>query len=397
MSCRIDSYAVLCALGSSSEEILGNLADSKREYLSCSETLFSERAVMVGAVHVDLPPISSELAHFNSRNNRMALWAFTQLKERIEELKSEFGAHRIGIVIGSSTSGIASLEAALKEHAQSGKLSEGYDYKQSELSSTSAFLAEVTGVSGPVYTVSTACTSSMKALSSAKTLLESGLCDAVISGGIDSLCHLTVEGFGSLELLSESVANPLSNNRDGINIGEGGGLCILTKDKGGVQIAGVGDSCDAYHISAPHPEGEGSRNALEKAMLEAGVTPQQVDYVQLHGTGTGFNDMAESKAVYSLFGDRTPCSSIKPYVGHTLGASGALGVLLSAMILEQSPVPFFPGQKWDGVRDKELAPVAVLSENRPVKTDAVLHLLINNIAFGGNNCALLLSYGGSDD
>lgn len=396
MPCKIDSYATISALGASTEEILSNLNCSEMEFLSNSEELHEERAVMVGMVKAILPELPEYLSRYNCRNNRLTYALFQKIEKRFEELKSSVGAHRIGIVIGSSTSGISSLEMALKDVSKGKDLPEWYDYAQSEVSGTSNFLADLTGVTGPTYSVSTACTSSMKALGSAKALLDSGICDVVLTGGIDSLCKLTVQGFGSLELLSENVANPHSVNRDGINIGEGGGLCILTKEEGGVQICSIGESSDAYHISAPHPEGEGSRKAISSALEAAKITPKDVDYIQLHGTGTHFNDIAESHAVGAIFGDSVPCSSIKPLVGHTLGASGVLGVLLTAMTTGEAERPFFPGQKWDGVMDPEMSAISILSENRQVPEKSVIYTVVNNIAFGGNNCAIVLSTDRSD-
>ena len=293
------------------------------------------------------------------------VWAYLQLRDRVDFLKKKFGANRIGMVFGTSTSGIYNLENAV-HNKKNGSFPPDFHYKFSENAYFANYLKNAFGITGPAYTVSTSCTSGVKALSSAKTMLDCGFCDAVITGGIDTLCQLTVKGFDSLELLSNGIANPMSANRDGINIGEGIAICILTREVGGVQIKGIGESCDTYHVSSPDPEGTGALRSMIMAMENARLLKENVDYIQLHGTGTNLNDISEAKAIFNIWGDSIACSSLKPLIGHTLGISGIMGVLICALILEQDQDRvFLPKHIWDGCRDENIPPIRLLDCNTP--------------------------------
>ncbi len=290
---------------------------------------------------------------------------------------------RIGVVLGTSTSGIGETETAQATRRQHGDWPRDFHYQRHEIGAPSCFVAEQLGVTGPAYTLSTACSSSAKALASARRLLAAGACDAVIAGGADSLCHLTVNGFAALEAVSDSPCQPFSTTRNGINLGEAAALFLVTREAGGIQLAGYGESSDAHHISAPRPDGEGARHAMQGALEMAGVVPSAIDYLNLHGTATVQNDSMEARAVSALFGNSLPCSSTKALTGHTLGACGALEAAFCWMALEAGRLPPHVN---DNRVDPDL-PALALTTGGPANLKRALS---NAFAFGGNNIALLL-------
>lgn len=336
---------------------------------------------LVGKILEDLKPVASRT--FDCRLARISQAIYRQIEPRVEELKLKFGPDRIAVVLGSSTSGIGACEDAFKAKLSAGAFPREYDYKQQEIGSVSGFVAELAGVSGPHYTVSTACTSSAKVFASARNLLANNICDAVIVGGVDSLCELTVKGFHSLELVTKGISNPFSKNRSGLNIGEGGCFFTLEKKVGGIQLLGVGESSDAYHVSAPDPEAKGAKAAITAALLDARVAPSEISYINLHGTGTIHNDQAESKAINSIFGESVPCSSTKPLVGHLLGAAGATEVGFCYLSLISGIAPI---HRFDGEYDPLLPRVKLVDRELPIGRTA----LSTSFAFGGSNCAVIV-------
>ena len=250
------------------------------------------------------PP--ARLSAFDCRNNRLLLAALAQIQPVVDRARAEYGPHRIGIVLGTSTSGIDAAEAALLYAKEHGKLPDAFDYRQMEIGTLAPFAAAAIGTTGPAYTVSTACTSSAKAFASARRLLQLGLCDAVVVGGADSLCELTLQGFASLESTSAARTNPMSRNRAGINIGEGAAVFLMTREPGPVRLAGVGESSDAHHISAPDPTGAGAESALRGALADAGIDADAIGYVNLHATATRKNDEMEAHLMARVFPQGVP-------------------------------------------------------------------------------------------
>ena len=222
-------------------------------------------------------------------------------------------------------------------------------------------------------------------MASAARLLEAGICDLVITGGVDTLCNLTLLGFNSLEVISESPSLPFSKNRDGINISEAGALFLMTRNKCENKLLGYGESSDAYHHSAPHPEGEGAMASMKSALSSAKLSESEIDYINLHGTGTLQNDSMEAKAVYEIFGTGIPCSSTKSLTGHTLGAAGAIEAAFSLLALEHQQLPV---HHWDNFPDTSIPQLNLISDSRPEKP--VKTVLSNSYAFGGNNCSIIL-------
>jgi 3-oxoacyl-[acyl-carrier-protein] synthase-1 len=339
---------------------------------------------------LSLPPLNDCPLRQRSRNNQLALAALTQIRPAVENAKERFGPERIGVVIGTSTSGIAEGEAALRARKSTGTLPAQFHYGQQELVSPAAFLAAMLGSKGPVFVHSSACASSAKALASAARLMLMNLCDAVVTGGIDTLCAFTVAGFAALESVSVKRCNPLSRNRDGINIGEGAAIFLMTREPATVSLRGWGESSDGYHVSAPDPAGVGARRAMEQALSRAGVAASQIEYVNLHGTATVQNDAMEARLVHAFFGDQVAVSSTKPFTGHALGAAGAIEAGLCWLSMQDdNPSGKLPPHLWDGEYDPAL-PILNLTEPGSSLGHHLHWVLSNSFAFGGANATLVL-------
>ena len=391
MRTYLHALGIVNALGSGAAEVRTGLYAGSTAGMISRDDFIPNRAVRVGAVTAALPPIAAGLSPYASRNNRLLQVAVEQIRRPLEAAIAHYGPARVGIVLGTSTAGIAEGERALAAHFQAGALPADYDYRQQEIGSPGEYLRRALGVSGPGWTVSTACTSSAKAFSSARRLLTTGLCDAVIVGGVDSLCRLTLNGFTALESVSKQLCNPFSRNRDGINIGEGAALFLMSREPGPVCVLGIGESSDAFHISGPDPEGRGAELAMRQALADGGVAPAAVDYLNLHGTATPQNDMMESHVVARVFGSVLPCSSTKPLVGHTLGAAGATEAAFCWMLLtEPSPAPL-PPHVWDGAADPALAQLHLCGAGDGTRLCRTV--ASNSFAFGGSNACILLGRG----
>ncbi len=378
--CYIHEVAAICALGQDLQAITEQLFSAQASPLITTDSYSPGRALPLGIVE-HIPQQA------DTRNNALLLSVAVKLVPAVDALKAQYGADRIGIVLGSSTSGIAEGEAAIASLMQTGSFPPAYHYTQQEIAAPSEFLAHTLGTSGPAWTISTACTSGAKALASGARLLALGVCDAVIVGGADSLCHLTVEGFLSLAAVSDQLCNPFSRNRRGINIGEGAALMVLTRVPGQIRLAGIGETSDAHHISAPEPEGRGAEAAMRAALAMAELEPDAIGYINLHGTATEQNDRMESLAVSRVFGAGISCGSTKALTGHTLGAAGALEAVFCLLALKRADGTL-PCQLWDGVTDPELALLENLGArkvNQPLR-----YAMSNSFAFGGNNISLIL-------
>ncbi len=382
--CYINALSMVSALGADCSAASVSLTAGEPR-LTVTDQFSPGIAMPLGLYTGTLPEISLPEPYWHSRNNRMALLALNQIREAADEARHRFGSHRVGVVIGTSTSGISDSEACLKQRAATGGLPQEYHYRLQEMGATAAFIAAELKLTGPVYGISTACSSGAKALASARRLLRAGVCDAVIAGGVDTLCHLTVQGFSSLEAVSHKRCNPFSANRDGINIGEGAGLCLLSREEGPLELAGIGESSDAHHISAPDPTGAGAMRCMQAALDDADISPEAVGYINLHGTATELNDQMEAHAVAEVFGSTVRCSSTKPFTGHTLGAAGAIEAVICGLALLDR---FIPGHVWDEQPDPNLPPLNLAALQSDV-TDFD-YALSNSFAFGGNNISVIL-------
>jgi 3-oxoacyl-[acyl-carrier-protein] synthase-1 len=263
-----------------------------------------------------------------------------------------------------------------------------YHYRQQEMGTAAEFAARYLKLTGLRYTISTACSSSAKAFASAWRLLEADRCDAAVVGGVDSLCKLTLNGFDALESLAPDLCNPFSLHRRGINIGEGACVFVLSKRPSAIRLAGVGESSDGHHISAPDPTGRGAEAAIRAALDRAGAAPADVGYVNLHGTATPKNDEMESEVVARIFGVDVPCSSTKPLIGHTLGAAGAQEIGFCWLALaEANAARLVPPHRWDGARDPKLPPINLAGRGTACERDLMVS---NSFAFGGSNAAIVV-------
>lgn len=388
----LNQLGMICPLGSALDEIGRRMLDLAQSGVTMVDAYLPGRSVPLGRVDasVPLPSVEEFPLRDRSRNNRLILAALSQIRPAVDRAIERFGADSFGIVIGTSTSGIAEGEMALREFAVSGKLPESFHYGQQELGSPAAVLAATLGITGPAYVHSSACASSAKALASAARLILMGACDAVLAGGVDSLCAFTVAGFAALESVSDTRCNPLSRNRNGINIGEGAALFLLSREPSTVALRGWGESSDGHHMSAPDPAGVGARLAMEQALSRAGITAAQVEYINLHGTATVQNDAMEARVVHALFGDRVPVSSTKPFTGHALGAAGAIEAGLCWLAMQDDNASGkVPPHLWDGLADPILPPLNV-AERGTSLGHPLRCAVSNSFAFGGANATLVL-------
>ncbi len=338
-------------------------------------------------------PLSGEFAAFDCRNNRLARLGLEQdgFAAAVRDARARHGADRIGVFVGTSTSGIGATEAAYRQRDPvTGSLPATFDYRHTHnVFSVADFTRRWLGLTGVALAISTACSSSAKAFASAWRHMRGGFCDAAVVGGVDSLCLTTLYGFNALGLASARPCRPWDAERDGLSVGEAAGFALLEwaePDDARVLLRGYGESSDAYHMTAAHPEGAGAALAMRQALARADATPEQVDYINLHGTATPLNDAAEDRAVLRVFGSGTPCSSTKGWTGHTLGAAGITEAIFVALCLEHSLIP---GTLNTRRRAPDLGAGLVLeSQERPLRL-----ALSNSFGFGGTNCSLLFGRG----
>jgi 3-oxoacyl-[acyl-carrier-protein] synthase I len=394
MKFHLNALGVINPLGRGKREVARGLFTGSRAGLVMRDDLLSDRAVRVGVVSGQLPAVPERLAHFDCRNNRLALAALGEIEDDIKSMADRVGKSRVAVVMGTSTSGIAEGESALAERIAKGAWPNGFRYTRQEIGNLASFVADYLGLDGPAYTIATACSSSAKAFASAQRLMEIGICEAAVVGGADTLCRMTLGGFDSLQAIARDFCNPFSRNRDGINIGEGAAIFLMTSEESPVSLLGVGESSDAYHVSAPHPEGEGAALAMSRALEAAHLKPAQIDYINLHGTATELNDLMEGRAVNGIFGARTPCSSTKSMTGHMLGAAGANEAAFLWLMLDPNFGPgMAPPHIWDGEADPAIAPLNLAPMEFGIGHPERAAALSNSFAFGGSNAAVVLGRG----
>jgi 3-oxoacyl-[acyl-carrier-protein] synthase-1 len=394
MSAYLNALGVICSLGSGRDEVARRLFAGDSSGMVAEGGWVPERVLPVGAVRTPLPAMPAAMESHGSRNNQLLLAAALQIEPQIHDAIARFGTSRIGVILGTSTSGIDEAGRGIATWLSDQEFPADYHYQQQELGAAANFLAEWLGLSGPAYVISTACTSSARALLSARRALDMGLCDAVLCGGVDTLCKLTLNGFSSLEAVSQQLCNPFSRNRDGINIGEAAVLFLMTREPGkdhSIALLGAGATCDAHHISAPEPSGRGARESMQQALDNAGLKASEIGYLNLHGTATLHNDAMESLAVSAIFPDGVPCSSTKPLTGHTLGAAGALEAAFCWLSLApENHVMALPPHVWDEEADPLLPALHWTTPQTRLAHTFARYLMSNSFAFGGNNISLII-------
>lgn len=378
----------LSALNTDNGQSIRDVLCSDQNCLTLSDTLLS-RAVWVGQYRQPLCQYFPDVVQqYASRNLHFALTALAPLEAQLQHLIQGIPKHRLAIVMGTSTSGIADNQAVLQKQHHLGQQIE-LQHSIQAMSSLALALQDYLGWQGIAYSISTACSSSAKALASAQRLLNSDLADVVLVGGVDTLCPLTLNGFDSLDSLSKHICQPCGMTRDGINIGEAAALFVLTKDQAPVMLLAAGESMDAWHISAPHPEGVGAEQAMRQALQFAGLCAADIDYVNMHGTATPQNDAMEVKAIQRIFTHPVWVSSTKHKTGHCLGAAGAIEAFIAQQILanEQVWLPWHHAQPLD----HQLQALNYVRTGQPIAP--INYVMSNSFAFGGSNISLILARG----
>jgi 3-oxoacyl-[acyl-carrier-protein] synthase-1 len=382
----ITAFTATSALGRGNAAMLDALRREKGG-LKANDFDRAELRAWIGRVAgLEDAQVTGALADYDCRNNRLAHVGLAQdgFRQHVLKAKERYGAKRIAVLLGTSTSGILQTELAYRRRDAEGNLPADVRYRHAQnLYSMTEFVRRTLGLEGPSMTVSTACSSSAKVFASAARYLEAGIADAAVVGGVDSLCLTTMHGFASLQLVSDEPCRPFDAFRKGMSIGEAAGYALLERGPPGkVALLGYGESSDAYHMSTPHPDGEGALGAMRQALARAGVQPADIDYVNAHGTATPANDRAEDRALVRLFGKGVPVSSTKGFTGHTLGAAGIVEAIVCFLALEHG---FVPATLNSSALEPGLESMIVL-QNRAAR---VKHALSNSFGFGGSNCSLV--------
>ena len=385
----IRAFTTVNALGSGIAASLSALLDGRSGLRPC-DFLDADIETWIGRVDgIEDEPIVGPLAAYDCRNNRLARLGLLAdgFDRAVADARRRYGAERIGVFVGTSTSGIQHTEEAYRRRdAVSGALPADFNYRCTHnVFSVADFARRFLNLEGPAFAVSTACSSSAKVFATAARHLHAGTCDAAVVGGVDSLCLTTLYGFRALELTATEPCRPWDMHRKGISLGEGAGFALLEwpqADEHRIALLGYGESSDAYHMTAAHPDGDGAVLAMQAALDRAGVGAGDVDYINLHGTATPSNDSAEDKAVIRVFGPTTPCSSTKGWTGHTLGAAGITEAVFSFLCLAHG---FIPATLNTRQIDPDLSAHLMLdTHHRPLR-----RVLSNSFGFGGTNCSLL--------
>ncbi len=392
----LSHFTVTSSIGHGLDQTLDALHQRRAGLTPCAfDTV--DLATFIGEVAgVDAVQIPVHLADFDCRNNRLALLGLMQdgFAEAVRAASAKYGVQRIGVFLGTSTAGILQTELAYRRRDPvTGALPADFIYGATHNTfSVADFTRRYFGLTGPAVVVSSACSSSAKVFSSARRMLATGLIDAALVGGVDSLCLTTLYGFNSLGLTSEQACRPFDAQRNGISIGEAAAFALLERMPKNIQddavlLLGIGESSDAYHMSSPHPDGLGARMAMQDALHMAGLKPIEIDYINLHGTATQSNDAAEGKAVAAVFGSDTPCSSTKGATGHTLGAAGGVEAVICALALQHGLLPA-------GLNTQQLDPAQKLDYLLANRKQPVARVLSNSFGFGGTNCSLIFGWAG---
>lgn len=388
---------VICGAGNNAEQLWASCVTANQDGIKTVKAI-SGKEFFAG--HIDdkeLFPVTDE--RFDMRVIRIIDNALAQIMPQVEKVKAKYLPERIAVCIGCCDNG---SELSFKGHKvffESGKFDGDYDLRMQSAQYPAAFIKEKTGVKGPAFVFSTACSSSGSAVVKAKELILSGICDAVICGGADVASDTVLLGFDGLEAVSEQKTIPFSKNRSGITLGEGAALFVLAKDRALVEndgfaavLLGTGESSDASHMTAPLEDGSGASLAIKNALKDSGLKPEDVEYINLHGTGTHLNDAMEAKAVKAVFGEyasKIPVSSTKPLTGHTLGAASSVELAVCYMALKNSKEKKLPVHVWDGVFDDEIPALNFVTKDF-LNNKEITIAMSNSFGFGGCNVSLVI-------
>ena len=387
----LSTFTAVNALGRGTAAVLQALTAARTGLVPCTFEKVALETFVGEVAGLNERRVCERLAEFDCRNNRLAELALEQdgFTARIAQAREQYGPRRIAVIIGTSTSGILETEHAYRQRdAKTGALPVGYRFATTHnLYAGTDFVRRYLELEGPAVMISTACSSSAKVFASAWRLIEQGLCDAAVVGGVDSLCQNTLYGFASLELVGREPCRPCDARRGGISIGEAAGFALLERPQravshSGVALLGYGESSDAYHMSTPHPQGAGAALAMQRALACATLAPAAIDYINMHGTASMANDSMEDRAITSVFGTHTPCSSTKGWTGHALGAAGITEAVIAALCIQKGLMPGCLNTR--SIDPGFTSQVLLTNQSGPVQ-----HVLSNSFGFGGSNCSLI--------
>ncbi|MBQ9630189.1 MAG: beta-ketoacyl-ACP synthase [Treponema sp.] len=400
----ISKPGLVCAAGKNSDELWLSALNGNQKGIVKTHSI-SEKEFYVAKVSDSV--LQKSDARYDTRLIRLANIATGQIEEEITSVIARYGKERVAVCCGSCDNGTELSTNAHKEFVESGHFPSTYKLEMQGADYPASFIAEKYEILGPSLAFSTACSSSTLAIIKAYELIQAGLADAVIAGGVDVVSDTVLLGFDSLEAVSPEITNPFSKNRKGITLGEGAAFFVLAKDSfknsPSIRLLGFGESTDAYHMTSPEPSGQGAEQAMRNALMHAKLKPSDIDYINLHGTGTKFNDSMEAQAVWRIFSNTVPCSTTKPLTGHTLGAAGALELAvcynaLSKNIGKSTSEIRLPTQVWDRQKDSELPAINIVdnvsedtnNKNKVVEKNKIRTCLSNSFAFGGSNASIII-------
>lgn len=392
-STQLSAYTLITALGKGKVAHLDAILKKRSGLRHCDFAKVKLDTYIGRVADIESHPLPKEFSQYESRNNRLAFQGLHAdgFYNKVKTAITRYGNKRIGLVYGTTTSGFLQAEIAYQNRDANGALPTNFNYfKTTHPFATPTFLRDYLKLQGPALTVATACSSSAKAFIHADRLLKANFCDAVLVAGVDSLCANILYGFNSLDILDNKACQPADQHRAGLSIGEGAAFALLEhQHNDGIQLLGYGESSDAYHMSAPHPEGIGAMMAMQQALQMAKLTPQAIDYINLHGTASQLNDKLENEAIFKLFSNTVASSSTKGFTGHTLGAAGAVEIILSALCIEYGIKPC----SLNTMQIDKNCHSRILLENEIGPIDTVLN---NSFGFGGNNCSVILKHKGKN-
>ncbi|WP_370980116.1 beta-ketoacyl-[acyl-carrier-protein] synthase family protein [Agaribacterium sp. ZY112] len=389
---KLSAYTLSTAVGQGIDANLKALKNGNSGLEPCRFFDINDLSTYCGHIDAcDELKLEPRLKDYDCRNNRLTALTLEQdsFASKVSALKLKYSSNRIGVFIGTSTSGIHETERAYIEQAKRGSLEQlpaWYNYQGTHnVYSCAEFVRNYFKLNGYSSAISTACSSSAKVFAAAQRAIALGICDAAIVGGVDSLCLTTLYGFNSLQVIANELCRPSDKNRKGINIGEAAGFAIVepaNNEDSAIMMLAYGESSDAHHMSTPHPDGIGAQLAMQKALNQAKLNSEDINYINLHGTGTNANDLSESRAVCELFGKYVAASSTKGWTGHTLGAAGIIEAIYSVLSIEHQWRP-------KSLNTLEIDPqinANILLDSSHADIDYVLS---NSFGFGGSNCSLI--------
>lgn len=391
---------VICAAGNCVDAVWDSCLLGNRDGIKKIKSL-SGKDFFVGKINDEFLPCVKN-ARYDMRIIRILDRALEQIQPVIKKIIQKFGNDKIAVCLGSCDNGSEFSLLGHREYFEKGQFPKDYKLDVQSADYPAAFVKEKFGLTGPSFVFSTACSSSASAIIKAKELIMAGIVDAAIVGGVDVASDTVLLGFDSLEAVSDEITNPFSKNRKGITLGEGAAVFVLSKDKElanfdtsegfCIELLGTGESADANHMTAPLEDGSGAAFAIKNALFDAKLNASDVDYLNLHGTGTVLNDSMEAKAVSSIFGDycnKLAVSSTKPLMGHTLGASGAIELAICYMALKNSTCKKLPIHVFDGVQDDTLPKLNFVTKDFCLDKEIKI-AMSNSFGFGGCNISLII-------